>query len=154
MNRLLPNGLISPSRKRRMACLLYESMLLFGVVFIAGYLFDTLTQSKHALYLRHERQAWLAFVLGLYFVWFWRHGGQTLAMKTWHIRLVREDGSPIGWLQGIIRFVLASLFNCSGISFVYSWFDRHGQYPQDRLCKTLLISSKPTPRGAEEALKA
>ena len=35
MNRLLPNGLISPSRKRRLACLLYESMLLFGVAMVA-----------------------------------------------------------------------------------------------------------------------
>ena len=32
----------TPGLRRRMACWLYEGMLLFGVVFIAGYLFSTL----------------------------------------------------------------------------------------------------------------
>ena len=57
-----------PSVKRRLACMLYESLLLFGVVFIADWLLDTLTQSRHALVLRHTRQAWLFFVIGAYFV--------------------------------------------------------------------------------------
>ncbi len=149
----MPNGLISPSRKRRLACMLYESMLLFGVLFIAGYMFDTLTQSKHALYLRNERQWWLFFVLGLYFVWFWRHGGQTLAMKTWHIRLVTENGGRAAWWQLVIRYLLCWPFTLTGVGFIYSWFDKHGQFPQDRLSKTLLVSSKPTPRGAEDVLR-
>ena len=34
-------------------------------------------------------------MLGIYFVWFWSHGGQTLAMKTWHIRLVTATGEPV-----------------------------------------------------------
>jgi uncharacterized RDD family membrane protein YckC len=86
--------------------MLYESMLLFGVLFIAGYFFDTLTQSRHALYLREARQWWFFAVLGLYFVWFWRHGGQTLAMKTWHIRLVKENGERVGLTQALLRYVL------------------------------------------------
>ncbi len=153
MERLIDNGLISPSRKRRFACMLYESMLLFGVLFLAAYLFDTLTQSRHALHLRHARQAWLFFVLGLYFVWFWRHGGQTLAMKTWHVRLVNEEGRQAGWLQLTWRFLLCCLFSWSGIGFIYSWFDKNGQFPQDRLAKTLLVSTKPKERGAEEVMR-
>lgn len=53
----------TPSRLRRFACMMYEGVLLFGVVFLAGYLFDTLTQSRHALALRHTRQAWLFLVM-------------------------------------------------------------------------------------------
>jgi len=45
----------SPSRLRRFACMMYEGVLLFAVVFLASYLFDTLTQSRHALVLRHGR---------------------------------------------------------------------------------------------------
>ncbi|MCD6666227.1 MAG: RDD family protein, partial [Hydrogenophaga sp.] len=40
--------LIAPPLPRRMACWIYEGMLMFGVVFIAGYLFSTLTQTRHA----------------------------------------------------------------------------------------------------------
>ena len=82
----------SPPLRRRLLSMTYEAMLLFAVVFIAGYLFDTLTQSRDALMLRHTRQAWLFVVLGIYFVWFWTHGGQTLAMKTWRIRVIDVDG--------------------------------------------------------------
>ncbi|MFP5445279.1 MAG: RDD family protein, partial [Betaproteobacteria bacterium] len=39
----------TPNLWRRMACWLYEGMLMFGVVFIAGYLFGTLSQTRHAL---------------------------------------------------------------------------------------------------------
>ncbi|HUG57394.1 MAG TPA: RDD family protein, partial [Candidimonas sp.] len=48
---------VTPSRLRRFACMMYEAVLLFGVVFLASYLFDTLTQSRDALMLRHGRQA-------------------------------------------------------------------------------------------------
>ena len=84
----------------------YEAMLLFAVVFVAGYLFDTLTQSRHALMLRHARQGWLFVVLGVYFVWFWTHGGQTLAMKTWRIRLSEVNGSLVATPRAIIRYLL------------------------------------------------
>ncbi|MBW8315481.1 MAG: RDD family protein, partial [Hydrogenophaga sp.] len=50
-----------------MACWLYEGMLMFGVVFIAGYLFSTLTQTRHALDNRHMQQAFLFVVFGIYF---------------------------------------------------------------------------------------
>ncbi len=136
----------APSRLRRFAALLYEGMLLFGLLFIAGYLFDTLTQSRHALMFRSERQIWLFIVLGIYFVWFWQKSGQTLAMKTWHIQLLRLDGKPLSWLQAALRYVLCYLFTLTGIAFLYSFFDSRGQFPQDRLLKTQLVCSRPRPK--------
>lgn len=154
MERVMDGGFISPSRKRRVASMIYEAMLLFGVVFIAGYLFDTLTQSKHALYLRHERQLWLFVVLGAYFVYFWTHGGQTLAMKTWHIKVIKSSGEPLDFITAIIRYPLALLFTMTGIAFFYSFFDKNGQFPHDRLLNTVQVSSKSKKRGKEEAMKA
>ncbi len=92
-----------------MACWLYEGMLLFGVVFIASYLFSTLSQTRHALDNRHLQQAFLFVMLGIYFAWFWSRG-QTLAMKTWHIRLVDRHGRPVSQLRGLGRYVLSWLW--------------------------------------------
>ncbi len=89
-----------------MACWLYEGMLLFGVVFIAGYLFSALTQTRHALDNRHAQQAFLFVVLGIYFTWFW-HKGQTLAMKTWHIRVVDRLGRPLTQARAFWRYLLS-----------------------------------------------
>ena len=89
-----------------MACWVYEGLLLFGVVFISGYLFSTLSQTRHALDNRHALQAFLFVVFGIYFVWFGAKG-QTLAMKTWHIRLVTAAGEPVSQLRALGRYVLS-----------------------------------------------
>jgi len=99
-------SLQAPSLKRRMACWLYEGMLLFGVVFIAGYLFGTLSQTRHALDNRPGLQAFLFLVLGIYFTWFW-HRGQTLAMKTWHVKVVSAKGLPLSQSRALLRYVLS-----------------------------------------------
>ena len=96
----------APSLRRRMACWLYEGLLMFGVVFIAGYLFGTLTQTRHALSNRLGLQFFVFLVCGVYFVWFW-HKGQTLAMKTWHIRVVDRAGRPLTQARALLRYLLA-----------------------------------------------
>jgi hypothetical protein len=93
-----------PAHNRRMACWLYEGMLMFGVVFIAGYLFGTLSQTRNAMDNRHALQAFLFVVFGIYFTWFWAKG-QTLAMKTWHIRVVDRDGRPLTQRRALLRYV-------------------------------------------------
>jgi uncharacterized RDD family membrane protein YckC len=98
----------TPGLWRRLACFTYEGVLLFGVVMIAGYLYSTLTQQRHALQGQHGLQAFLFVVLGIYFVWFWSHGGQTVAMKAWHVRLVAAaDGREVPQWRALLRYVLA-----------------------------------------------
>lgn len=99
-----------PTVRRRLAALLYEAMLLFGVVFIAGYLFSTLTQQRNGLAHHNLLAAWIGLVVGLYFVWFWTHSGQTLPMKTWRLRVVAADGAPLSTARAIVRYVLAWLW--------------------------------------------
>ena len=157
---------LTPSLKRRFLSMMYEAMLLFAVVFIAGYLFDALTQSRHALTLRHTRQAWLFAVLGIYFVWFWLHGGQTLAMKTWRIRLVGPEGAALRPGRAIARYLLLWTFVLPTLAILaalgiggwvavtalvlsivlpplYALVDRERQFIHDRLLGTRLVSVSP-----------
>lgn len=147
-----------------MACMVYEAMLLFGVVFIAGWLFSTLLQQRHALYLRSALQYWLFLVLGIYFVWFWTHGGQTLAMKTWRIKLVTARGIQVGVWRAIARYFLSWMWFLPGLliawdAHVKGWWlalipmlnvilwgttaflDPDRQFLHDRLAKTRLIQT-------------
>lgn len=96
-----------PGIWRRLACFLYEGVLLFGVVMIAGYLYSSLTQQRNALEGRHGLMAFLFLVLTVYFVWFWSHGGQTVAMKAWHVRVVRRDGQPLSQGRALARSLLS-----------------------------------------------
>ena len=92
-----------------MACWLYEGLVMFGVVFIAGNLFGTLSQTRHAMDNRHWLQAFLFVVFGIYFVWLWAKG-QTLAMKTWEIRVVDRQGLPLTQARALLRYLLSWLW--------------------------------------------
>lgn len=89
-----------------MSCWVYEGMLLFAVVFIAGWLFSTLGQMRDAMDARRPLlQAFLFVIFGIYFSWFWSRG-QTLAMKTWNIRVVDRAGRPVSQLRALWRYAL------------------------------------------------
>lgn len=158
----------APELWRRMACWLYEGILLFGVLFIAGYLFSTLSQTRNALDNRHLQQAFLFVVLGIYFTWFWAKG-QTLAMKTWHIRLVDRQGNSVSQTRALMRYLLSWLwflpalatiapFQLSGaesalilIGWIAVWallsrFHPLQQFWHDALAGTRLITSRPLSR--------
>ncbi len=100
-------ALTAPGLRRRLACFLYEGVLLFGVVMIAGLFYGLVTRQQHALVGHHGLQAFLFVVLGGYFVVFWSRSGQTLAMQTWHIRLVTTDGGRVRPLRALCRYLLA-----------------------------------------------
>ncbi|WP_455555846.1 RDD family protein [Comamonas sp.] len=150
-----------------MACWLYESLLLFGVVFVgglvlgsAGVLFGT-PLSPTVL------QALLFLVLGAYFTWFWSKG-QTLAMKTWHIQVVDKYGRPLTRVRALTRYALCWLWLLPPLAvvapfhlpmaevmvIVLGWvavwallsrFHPQRQFLHDVLAGTRLISAVSTP---------
>jgi uncharacterized RDD family membrane protein YckC len=157
--------LMAPSLRRRMACLMYEGVLMFGVMWIAGYLFGTLSQTRNAMDNRLALQIFLFIVFGIYFVWFWNKG-QTLAMKTWHVRVVGLDGRAISQKRAMWRYVLSWLWFIPALlvvaaakfsggqtaAMVLGWmavyallsrFHRQRQFLHDALAGTRLISHAP-----------
>jgi len=108
-----------PSLRRRLACFVYEGVLLFGVVMIAGYLYSSLTQQRHALVGLHGLQAFLFVVLGVYFVWFWSTGGQTVAMKTWRLRLLTADRQPVSQARALARYLLSWLWFLPALAWAH-----------------------------------
>lgn len=109
----------APTIKRRLTTMLYEGVLLFGVVAIAALLFGILFQQRSAIMLRHELQYWLFVVIGAYFIWFWTHGGQTLPMKTWRMRLVTRDGHDVTLGRAAARYLLAWLWFLPGAAIAW-----------------------------------
>ncbi|MBL8382673.1 MAG: RDD family protein [Burkholderiales bacterium] len=93
-------------------------MLLFGVVFIAAYLYSSLTRFRAdpASPLYFGFQATVFAAVGLYFVLCWRRAGQTLPMKTWKFRLVAADGTRPSLARCWLRYTLAWIGPVAGLA--------------------------------------
>ncbi len=129
-----------PGFWRRFVCLLYESLILLAVIFIASFLFHLILRDTGAAYFRPLYQTYLLIVMGYYFVWFWTHGGQTLAMQTWKMRVVTRAGQKLDKRKAIIRYLLAVTgILCFGIGLLWALVDQEHQYLHDRLAGTRLV---------------
>lgn len=132
-----------PGMLRRLACMCYEAIILTAVILIGLVLPHTVLGA-----LAHRAASatalWSHFFILLlaYFGWFWTHGGQTLPMKTWRIRLISMGGGTVRPTQALLRYLLCwpSLL-LLGLGIVWAGLDRDGQFLHDRLAGTRLIVS-------------
>ena len=129
---------------RRLAALVYDSMLLAGVLFMFTLVVSIIRGGRAV-----EPGTWwfqLALVaIGvLFFTWFWAHGGQTLGMRAWRLRIVMANGNAVGWRAALARFgagLLAAL--PAGLGFWWAAIDRDGRGWHDRLSGTRLLYEPP-----------
>jgi uncharacterized RDD family membrane protein YckC len=133
----------SPGLARRVLSLVYETLLLVAVLFAGALPFLLLTREADPSLARLLLQFYLLVLCGVYFVWQWLHGGQTLPMKTWRIRLVTRDGGSLALRHGLSRYLFAiaglALF---GIGFLWALIDRDRQFLHDRLAGTRLVKDE------------
>ncbi|MBS0588059.1 RDD family protein [Nitrosomonas sp.] len=155
----------TPKFWRRIICLIYDFLLILAVLFIASFIFHFIFSDTQATYFKPLFQFYLFTIMGYYFTWFWTHGGQTLAMQTWKMRLVSADGRGLTKKQAVVRYlfsltgifffvVVNYLFPINFISyqqlalvsvlifgsgFIWALFDPDHQYLHDRLAGTRII---------------
>ena len=148
---------------RRLMTVLYESVILFGLVFFFGYGFSALTSFKgDEGPLRTAFQAYLFVVLGAYFIGFWSRGRRTLPMKTMGVTLVAADsGAPLGYGRAAWRYLVASTLFWGLLGFTWKssplWLlvlpvpflwalgNRRRQTLYDLLAGTMLVRRDPAP---------
>jgi uncharacterized RDD family membrane protein YckC len=113
--------LAAPTLKRRIICMIYEALLLLGVVAFATFLFLFIAQKFATPESTHSSESlllklWLFIVIGAYFVFFWCRTGQTLAMKTWRIRLIDNERRRLPLPKAIARYCLAWMWFLPGLA--------------------------------------
>ena len=154
----------TPSLPRRFASMLYESILLFAIALAATSVFQLAAGPAGIEGWRSEAlHGYLIAVFAAYFLWCWLRGGQTLAMKTWRIRLVTAAGGPLRPRVAFLRFLLAVVFtggfllavlaalkygvpwlafvtlSLTGLGLGWATVDRDRQFLYDRMAGTRLV---------------
>lgn len=154
---------------RRMAALMYEGVLLFGIVFATGLVFAVTTHQTSGMKLRGAFLAVLFFVVGLYFIGFWVRTGQTLAMKTWHLRLLTARGLPISPRRALVRYLVSYVWFLPALALSKALMPINGyaiagilaawivlyalsallhprrQFWHDAVCDTAIVFERPAP---------
>jgi uncharacterized RDD family membrane protein YckC len=124
--------------------LLYEALLLSAVLFFFGFAFQGAASGQLSDWQLLAFKLYIFLVIGLYFIWCWLRGGQTLAMKTWRLKLECVAGGKITPQQALARYILAwfSLM-FAGLGFLWAFVDPDRQFLHDRLASTRIIRQKP-----------
>lgn len=132
-------GAAVPGVPRRLASALYDALLLTAVCLLAALPLAAAGTSLPREAMITLLRVYVFLVAGFYFALFW-HKGQTLAMKTWRIRIESASGGPPTWRQAWTRFLFAGLnLLLLGIGWWAAWFTRDRQFLQDRLAGTRLL---------------
>ena len=140
---------------RRLAALIYDSILITAILLFIGFL-NLLTQllfygEKQLHYMTTQGYTldsaplYIACTLAIFafFCFFWRRSGQTPGMQAWRIRLVNESPHAISFSQATLRWLVAipSIALCF-IGILWVKIDKQQKNWPDKLSntKTVLLS--------------
>jgi uncharacterized RDD family membrane protein YckC len=83
-------------------------------------------------------------IVALFFCGFWTHGGQTLGMRAWRVRVVGPDGAPPSWPRAALRFAAGLLALLPlGLGLWWGIFDAQRRGWHDRLTDTRVVRVPP-----------
>lgn len=131
---------------RRLLAIAYDCFLLIALLFLTTALFTAINRGNaierdDIIYI--PLVITLAAIAFLFFTWFWTHGGQTLGLKTWKLRVINIDGGNISWKQALIRLTVAILSMAFfGIGFIWSIFHKQRKTWHDLLSESELIDCR------------
>jgi len=131
----------TPGFFRRLAAQIYDFLLLIALLFIATALLlpftsgEAITSQQAFIY-----RIYLTLISFFFYGWFWTHGGQTLGLRAWKIKVLTLDQKPISWTQALLRFVTAivSWLFC-GLGFLWILIDKNKLSWHDHLSKTTVF---------------
>ena len=111
---------ITATLTRRLLAFFYDVLLLLGVLFAVSACAVAINKGEAVTHPAYYLSLILtAFV---FFGWFWTHGGQTLGMRTWKIKIISDNGDRISWKQSAIRFVTALVVIIPAMMGLTWWF--------------------------------
>lgn len=141
---------LSPGFFRRLAVMFYDWVLLSAVILVAVTLFTIVAdlllgegasqQLLQTSWIKVLYQVYLLLIGMLFYLWFWTHGGQTLGMKVWKVKIVDQNGDQPGLKQAFLHLLLAVVTNLPfGLGFIWLLFHPEKQTLYDTWSKTRLI---------------
>lgn len=138
---------------RRLAALVYDGLVLTALWMAATALVLGFTGGEAVTGGAWLYRLYLLVIAGVFFCWFWTHGGQTLGMRAWRAKLEGRDGRSVSWRQAGLRFLAVLLsIACGGLGYLWALVDKDRLTWHDRISATrvVLISVADMRRGMRD----
>lgn len=120
----------------------YDFLLLLSLWFFATWILLPFSSGEAISSDNLVYPVYLYAIGYLYFAWQWRHGGQTLGMRAWHIQLVAINGADMTWHRLLHRYLLATLsLLVFGLGFFQALQDRNRLTLHDRYSGTYPVKT-------------
>jgi len=128
---------VRPSFFRYSAIVFYDALLLLAVWFFATLLILPFNAGIAFSKEQFLYPAYLVFVSFLFYGWFWTHGGQTLGLRAWKVKLLTDNFERVTWRQALVRFVVSLLsWGVLGLGFLWVLLDKNHRTWHDMASKT------------------
>ena len=114
-----------PTIKRRLISMVYESLLALAVLFLPFLIFELVVQGAHTPLTEHMRQCLAFLVMGAYFIHQWSREGQTLAMKTWRLKVVLPGHAHVPLRVAACRYILSWMWLLPALLVSYAFDLQH-----------------------------
>ena len=126
---------------RRLIAMLYDGLLCLAVLFLATAALLPFTDGEAVASGPWWYRVYLLGTAGLYFTWFWTHGGQTLGMKAWKFRVCSWTGEPLTWRAALLRFLGACVaWAPAGMGHLWIVVDRNKLAWHDHWSRSQLVA--------------
>ncbi|MGB1299146.1 MAG: RDD family protein [Psychrobium sp.] len=140
---------------RRLGALMYDALVAMAVYALAhfiGFIVVALlaqlnpsfcsdnTDIQRCIITSDVYSGYLIFAVCFFFIWFWTHGGQTLGMRAWRLKVQRMNGASITTLQAVIR-LCTGFFGLGNIWLLSK--KSEGMSLQDRMSGSEIVVLSP-----------
>lgn len=114
-----------PGLFKRLAVTVYDFLLLIAVLFLATLVLLPFQEGNYFQPNSWEYSVYLCLTSFLFYGWFWTHGGQTLGLMAWKMRVTTDNSQALSWKQALIRFVVAIFsWGLCGLGFIWVLFNK------------------------------
>lgn len=132
-----------PGFFRYLAAIFYDLILVIALFFVATAILLPFNQGE-AIRSTLIFPLYLLGVSFLFYGWFWTHGGQTLGLRAWKLRIVNHNQEDISWKQSFIRYITACCsWSILGLGIFWRLWQKDSKTWHDLSSKSNIIIFEP-----------
>jgi uncharacterized RDD family membrane protein YckC len=135
------NRIQTPTKGRQLGSLGYECITTVALTFAIAFITTAILGSTHLTLLRSIVGTTILLGVSAYYILCWSTSGQSLAQKSWGLKILSRTGTRITAATAAKRMILSIVFNLTLIGPALLFAAKDNQFPHDKILGTLVTAT-------------